>query len=149
MGILVAAGLIPLATAENNGLMSANDKKVYPFLGQSPYLIQVTNTFSIYHSRSIVRITGTLNNYISTFFDAFLVIYTDPKLEEKNYLSIKLISGKKPSNFKIFEKDKFIYLQIGSSESPFLGIITSTRYIKNLGVTPDDTYTDITPEFIT
>ena len=140
---------MPLATAENDGLMSADDKKVYPFYGQSPYLIQVTDNFSIYSLRTSVRITGILNNYIDTLFDAFLVIYTTPNSGEKNNLSIKLISGKKPDNFKIFEKDKFIYLQIGSKESPFVGIITSTRYIKNLGVTADDTYTDITPEFIT
>ena len=129
--------------------MSANDKKVYPFLGQSWYLIQVTNMFNKYNLRTNVRITGTLGENISTFFDVFLVIYTNPDLEEKNYLSIKLIIGEKPDNFKIFEKDKFIYLQIGSKSNPFVGIITSTRYIKNLGVTADDTYTDITPEFIT
>lgn len=124
-------------------------KRFIRILGQSLYLIQVTNTFSIYNIRTTVRITGILGDSISTFFDAFLVIYTNPEKEEKNYLSIKLISGKKPNNFKIFEKDKLIYLQIGDKANPFVGIITSTRYIKNLGVTADDTYTDITPEFIT
>ena len=129
--------------------MPANDKKVFPFLGQRYNLIQVTDVFSKYNIRTNVRITGTLNNHINTLFDAFLVIYTAPELEEKNYLSLKLISGVKPRNFKIFEKDKYIYLQIGSKSSPFVGIITSTRYIKNLDVTADDTYTDVTPEFIT
>ena len=129
--------------------MSANDKKVYPFLGQSRFLIQVTNTFSIYDVRTTVRITGILGDSISKFFDAFLVIYTRQNSGEKNNLSIKIISGEKPDNFKIFEKDKFIYLQIGSKANPFVGIITSTGYIKNLGVTADETYTDITPEFIT
>ena len=138
-----------MATNEKDGLLSANDKSMFQFLGQTVNLIQVTNMFSKYNVRTNVRITGTLNNFIDTLFDAFLVIYTSPVLEEKNYLSLKLISGVKPRNFKIFEKDKYIYLQIGSKSSPFVGIITSTRYIKNLGVAPDDTYTDITPEFIT
>ena len=148
MGVLVAAGLIPLATNENDGLMSANDKMVLPFLGQSMDLIQVTNRFNINYYRTVVRITGFLGSN-SSFFDAVLLIYTEPSLGEKNNLSLKLISGRVPSLFKVFEKDKLIYLQIGDKANPFVGIITSTRYIKNLGVTADDTYTDVTPTILT
>ena len=149
MGVLVAAGLIPLATNDNDGLMSANDKRVFPFLGQSKNLIQVTDSFYINYIRTVVRITGFLGGIINSIFDAILIIYTDPQLGEKNNLALKFISGKKPTVFKIFEKDKIIYLQIGSKSNPFAGIITSTRYIKNLNVEPDDTYTDVTPTILT
>lgn len=145
----VAAGLIPLATNDNDGLMSANDKSMLPFLGQSKNLIQVTKPFSINYIRTIVRITGFLGSFTNTFFDAILIIYTDPKLGEKNNLSLKLISGSDPKLLKIFEKDKLIYLQIGDKSGPFVGIITSTRCIKNLNVEPDDTYTDVTPTILT
>lgn len=145
----VAAGLIPLATNDNDGLMSANDKSVFPFLGQSKNLIQVTKSFYINYVRTVVRITGFLGVMTSSIIDAILIIYTDPELGEKNNLVLKFISGKKTTYFKIFEKDKFIYLQIGNRSNPFVGIITSTRYIKDLGVEPDDTYTEVTPTILT
>lgn len=142
-------GLIPLATNDNNGLMSANDKKVYPFFSSSINLIQVTNELlPNTYKRDVVRITGIFGDDTSNVIDAILWITISPYYEAHR-LTVKFLTGNRTALFKVFKKDNCFYLELGDKSKPFSGIVMSISIVKLLETTHDDTYTEVTPTILT
>lgn len=138
--IEVVGGLLPVASKEENGLMSKSDK-----------IIQSTNINSVnYPLFKILMSTGYWSRNVSFIYGcnegvpfAFLIgLYTQ---DDKNIgrIFVNWLT-KKDSKIKIYRKDDAVFLYIKNMGTDpnvvFIQSSTGSELVSN-GVTPDESYT--------
>ena len=136
-GIHVAE-LMPVATAEKQGVVNSQLFKTFPQAVNIP-------------KNSAVKILEITSSYTQFVFTAFLTVasYAEDFIvngrseENMNNLSItvKALSHRGP--VKIYKKDNSLYMQNQSTTSVLTGYVLSTQTIGKEDVSIDDTYTEI------
>lgn len=106
-------------------------------------LIKVTSHFSDNYRRVVIRAFGFLGQ--SDIIDLIISLSTSPGDVSFN-VKMKYVIEPEEELFKLYEKDKLIYLCFTSRAKPFTGFIQSTDEVKNTGLAVDDTYTEVSPK---
>ena len=132
----MVAELIPVATTEKDGLMSAYDKKIYPIHFTGYKLLHVTHIdLSSHWIRQFVMVYGTV---IGTLGLVLLSITTtdDGILHLDKYVAIK------PYGMKVYYKGGDVFIGFLNGAQPFNGYVQSTWGVKETDLIADDSYTE-------
>ena len=133
---------MPVATAGKNGLMSKKMMVDMPvsFMSNVNNLIMLTKDFSDSYKRKIIRVFGNFGGSFIT--DLIISLQTMPGDVSFQVEVVYIIEPEK-KYFKLYEKDKMIYLYFTSTAEPFTGFVQSSDGVKSTWLTVDNTYTEI------
>ena len=134
MGVLVAAGLIPLATNDNDGLMPKGLRSYNKYIENSKIIEIIKLNYTT--SKSLDCFIGISKNHEDLFILCGLHVYIGPSGAKNAFIKVLVEKSLKSYNFYMLKEDKSI--------SIFLQ--TDNRY-SDVFVTPIFACTFDTPEF--
>ena len=103
-------------------------------------LLRLTSSFSDNYQRYITRLYGCFGG--DDFIDLMIVFYSVPG-DVSFKVKMKYIVEPKNKLFKLYEKDKLMYLYFTSKGIPFTGFIQSRDGVNDIGLDVDNTFTEV------
>ena len=137
--VCIVAELMPVATPEINGLMSASDKK------NSLQVISIGKT----EARRIININSLYTQFLFIGFftvtgSALNCILSGRSASDINKFQYNLTKITESSLLNIYIKDNSFYIKNESQIDPCLGFIISNFIIDNENINIDESYTLLT-----